>query len=81
MFKVKSDRDQEYFEFRVKLEFGPKASKHLRRFGIDAVNKGLTGIHELGHGQMTMIASDLFAQPAPETFNRIEVRAVAGQRL
>ena len=47
---------------------------------VDRVDKGYAVKEELAHGLVAVILGDLLAQPFPESFNRVEIGTIAGQR-
>ena len=58
----------------------PKAGDNLLGVEINVVDKGEAVMAEFGQSLVAIQLRDLFAQPLPETFNRIEVGTVARER-
>jgi len=77
---VKAICNQEFFVFRVEIQFGPKTRDELQWVVINAIHECLTGLSKCVHRSMAVLLGYLFPHPFPESLNRIQVGAIAGQR-
>ncbi len=71
-----SIRKQQIFEFRVKIEFRPQASKNSLRVLVDGLNEAQASQAELIQARVAVQSGDLLPQPRPKSLHGVQVRAV-----
>src|SRR5262249_47943116 len=66
-------------ELRVEFKLGPEAIDQGYWVAVDAGDEGLAGTDQVRNAGVAEAAGNLFPHPVPQSFDGVEVGAVAGQ--